>query len=84
MASGSAVKVAVGVGGGVGAVGPRLAGLTALGFLLHPPMAAIATARQRAVRMDWDFMDRGVVISFSCFAKALPAYLLFAKWMGFA
>src|SRR6266702_347030 len=51
MASGSAVRLAVGAGVGV-AVGPRLDGLTAFDFLWHPVIAARATAMSRAARTD--------------------------------
>ena len=47
MASGSAVRLAVGAAVGASAVGPRLAGFTGLVFLWQPVMAARPTARQK-------------------------------------
>src|ERR1039457_6608726 len=48
MASGSAVRTAVGAGVGAVSVGAVLAGFTGAGVLWHPAMAAIANASMRA------------------------------------
>src|ERR1035441_7578608 len=81
MASGSAVRFAVGAGVVDAAVGPRLDGLTGFVFLWHPATAATASASNKALRTDLIRIDCDLItcvsgIDFSCGTKTASLLML--------